>query len=96
MSKYIDKGTMVRIRTTNGGDSIVKLMQDYRPSCFAVEVETTLGRPYVYVMLGQRIKSIEVSNTYWTPALTEREIADILAKREAARIADARAMRWAA
>jgi hypothetical protein len=80
MGQYIDKGTMVRIRTTNGADCIVKLVEDYDPTRIGTYVEMILYpscRAHEFYMAASRIKSIEVSNTYWTPPLKSDEIENI-------------------
>ena len=75
MNTHISKGTRVRIHTTNGGRTTVKLLEDYRPSGFSVACETDYGHPFI--MSGSRIKSIDVVINYWTAPLTEQEAADI-------------------
>lgn len=70
----IAEGTTVRIRTTNGGETVVKLLEDYRPT-YSVAVETDYG--YRFLMLAERIRSIDVVINYWTAPLTEKEVADI-------------------
>jgi len=79
MSKYIDKGTLVRIRTTNGADIIVKLLEEYDPTRVGTYIEMTYytGAKGEYYMPASRIRSIEVSNTYWTPPLTAAEVENI-------------------
>jgi hypothetical protein len=58
MNQRINKGTKVRIRTTNGGDAVVTLLEDYRPT-YTVCVEPSCGRGYYFVS-PDRLKSIEV------------------------------------
>jgi hypothetical protein len=49
------KGTSVRVRTTNGGEMVAKLLENYRPT-YDVVIEVING--YVIVP-AWRIKSIE-------------------------------------
>jgi hypothetical protein len=49
------KGTKVRIQTTNGGDSVAVLLEDYRPHHSSVAVDFGHG---CFVMWHDRIRSI--------------------------------------
>lgn len=90
MNQRIAKGTTVRIRTTNGGDTIVKLLEEYRPT-YSVAVEPDYG--HQFLMLAQRIRSIDVVINYWTAPLTAQEVANIRADIHAARLAGRRSTR---
>ena len=71
------KGTLVRIRTTNGGDAVVKLLEDYRPT-YSIAIENyCYAAGHQWVMPAGRIKSIEVVFNYWTAPLTDAEVEDI-------------------
>lgn len=79
VNQRIAKDTLVRIRTTNGGDTLVKLVEDYRPNYTCVVVETTdCVNNYTWRLLTERIRSIETVNNYWTAPMTEAEAEDIL------------------
>lgn len=78
MTQPIAKGTIVRIRTTNGGDSIVKLGEDYRPSYHVWVINEGYAAGMGYMLSPSRIKSIELVNNYWTAPMTEAEAEDIL------------------
>jgi len=55
----IPKGTRVRIQTTNGGDTIATLAENYRPSDCTVALAYP-GRPEaVWRVWFERVKSIE-------------------------------------
>jgi len=62
MTMNIPKGTVVRIKTTNGGDVTAQLLQTYRPTYDAVIAngtpEPNKFTPYV-IIPAWRIKSIE-------------------------------------
>ena len=78
IDQYINKGTIVTIRTTNGGESTVKLLEDYRPS-YGVHIENQCYAAGMQsFMPSWRIKSIEVVNNYWTAPMTEAEAEDTL------------------
>lgn len=53
----IEKGTKVRICTTNGGEIVTKLSHDYRPT-YPLTVEPSYGG--CFVLLANRIRSIEL------------------------------------
>lgn len=50
-------GDLVRITTTNGGETVARLLHDYRPT-YAVTLEPLHGRGW-FVVLASRLKSIE-------------------------------------
>lgn len=78
ISQYIDKGTIVRIRTTNGGYNVVKLAEEYRPGYGVWVINEGYAAGMQWFLQGSRIKSIEVVNNYWTAPMTPAEAEDIL------------------
>lgn len=78
IDQYIDKGTVVTIRTTNGGECTVKLLEDYRPS-YGVHVQRECyAAGMQFFMPSWRITSIEIVNNYWTAPMSAAEAEDIL------------------
>jgi len=78
IGQYIDKGTIVRIRTTNGGDNIVKLAEDYRPSYSVWVINEGYAAGMSWFLQASRIKSIEAVNNYWTAPMSADEAEEIL------------------
>jgi hypothetical protein len=58
MMQPIAKGTAVRVRTTNGGDSVGRLLQPYRPTYHAVVAWSDRPDDYTVITAG-RLRSIE-------------------------------------
>jgi len=57
----IKKGTIVRIKTTNGGETIGRLLEDYRPTYDVVYTCDTNRWSYAIIPTW-RIKSVEEYN----------------------------------
>lgn len=57
MSTRIAKDTLVRLQTTNGGDTIVTLLEDYRPTYSALFAPSSGGW---FRVAAERIQSITV------------------------------------
>jgi hypothetical protein len=56
MDKPLKKGTLVRVRTTNGGDSIATLVEDYEPT-YAATLRSTYDN--TFIVEAARLKSLE-------------------------------------
>jgi hypothetical protein len=73
IDQRIAKNTVVCIRTTNGGTTVVKLAEEYRPS-YSVRVQNEMyAAGAAWLLEASRIRSIEPVNNYWTAPMTAAE-----------------------
>lgn len=78
LEQHIAKGTIVTIRTTNGGKCTVKLLEDCR-AIYGVHVQRECyAAGMQFFMPSWRITSIEIVNNYWTAPMSATEAEDIL------------------
>lgn len=63
ITRYIPKGTLVYVRTMNGGEITGKLIKRYRPTYHAV-IERDISPSGAYVVISAcRIRSIDIVET---------------------------------